>query len=177
MAGLSSGDSWVHMTATRASIAASVSFTFPWRLASMKSRLHDSAEARMEATYFLFPERIWKRSTPKAYTSLFSVKRPVFVYSGARYPIAALALSDEKTVSSVRSLCRHESESRGSDHWLISTFLADMFWCTRDDGLLAFLHPCKYSIPAPYQQINDLIRPIIQEIFKKLKKCMIAIGV
>lgn len=127
--GRSMGDSWVHIKAILASLAASYSENLPWRLASMKSwNLHVSAPRWIELVNFRFPERIWKTSTPNAYTSLFSVKRPVVVYSGARYPMAALALSAEKTMSSVRSLCRPESESRGLSRWSMSTFSAEMFW-------------------------------------------------
>jgi hypothetical protein len=55
------------------------------------------------------------------------VKRPVVVYSGAKYPMAALALSMEKTMSSARSLCRPESEIKGLYGLLMNTFSADIF--------------------------------------------------
>lgn len=42
--------------------------------------------------------------TPKAKTSVFSVNFPVVTYSGAKYPMAALVLSAEKTKSSARRL-------------------------------------------------------------------------
>jgi hypothetical protein len=51
----------------------------------------------------------------------------VVVYSGAKYPMAALALSMEKTKSSARSLCSPESESMGLYHLSMNTFSADIF--------------------------------------------------
>lgn len=123
------GDSLVHIKAILASLAASSSENRPWRLPSMKSwNLHISAPRWIELENFRLPDRTWKTSTPNAYTSLLSVNRPVVVYSGARYPMAALVLSAEKTMSSVRSLCRPESESSGLSRWSMSTFSAEMFW-------------------------------------------------
>jgi hypothetical protein len=74
----------------------------------------------------------------------------VVVYSGARYPMAALVLSAENTMSFVRRFCKPESASNGLHRWSIRTFSAVMFWWIRD-GLFA-LYPCKYAIPA--QEMN-----------------------
>lgn len=114
MDGLWLGDSWVQCRAICPRLDASDTENFPSRFGSMKSSTLDNSTAgRVNGVILHFPLRIWNTIIPNAYMSLFSVNRPVVVYSGARYPMAALALSIEKTISSARSLCRPESESKG----------------------------------------------------------------
>lgn len=111
MVGLLMGSSLVHDSARFASFVAWDSEKFPFRFLSMKSlNLHTSVSKRREFASLRVPERIWNMMTPNAYMSLFSVKRPIVMYSGARYPMAALVLRDEKIMSSARSLERPESE-------------------------------------------------------------------
>lgn len=144
--GLLSGASLVQANASLASFKASDSENFPWRFSSTRSSsLPDSAPSRIKWVILRFPLMTWNTITPKAYTSLLSVNRPTVVYSGARYPMAALDLRVEKTTSSTKSLCSPESESRGLKCWSMRTFSADMFWWTRA-GLLGLM-PCKYSMP------------------------------
>lgn len=82
--GLLSGNSLVQRNAIFPRIAASGSVKFPFRLLSIKfSKLQHSAADRIELESSRLPERIWKMITPYAKTSLFSVKRPVVIYSGA----------------------------------------------------------------------------------------------
>ena len=83
--------------------------------------------------------------TPNAYMSLFSVKLPVVMHSGARYPNAALVFRAEKTMSSARSLGRPESEINGLNSWSIRTLSADMLRCTSEG--LSSLSLCRYPIP------------------------------
>jgi hypothetical protein len=59
-----------------------------------------------------------------------SVNRPVAAYSGARYPMAVLYLSVEKTTSSARSLCRSASARRRAQRSSRSTLSAEMLWWT-----------------------------------------------
>ena len=129
MFGLLVGSSWVHISAIFASLVASDSENFPSRFVSMKSsNLQDSAANRIELVSIRFPKRTWSMITPNAYMSLFSVKRPVVIYSGARYPMAALVFRAEKTMSSARSLGRPESEINGLLCWSMRIFSTDMFW-------------------------------------------------
>lgn len=144
--GLWSGSSWVHTSPSFASAAASGSENCPCRLVSTNSSyLHDSAASRIKVLSCNFPDITWRTMTPNAYTSLFSVKRPVVIYSGARYPIAALVFRVEKTMSSASSLGRPESEINGLNCWLMRTFSTDMFWWIMAGLFSPWL--CKYPIP------------------------------
>jgi hypothetical protein len=77
--------------------------------------------------------------------SLFSVKRPVVMYSGARYPMAALTFRAEKTTSSARSLGSPASMINGLNSLSRRTFSTDIFWCTIEGLLASSL--CRYPIP------------------------------
>ena len=151
--GLLSGSSWVQASPIFASLAASDSENSPLRFVSTKSaNLQDSAASRIELVSCCFPDKIWRMITPNAYISLFSVKLPVVMYSGARYPNAALVFRAEKTMSSARSLGRPESEINGLNRWSIRTLSAEMLLWTRE-GLFSSLL-CRYPIPGWERRIN-----------------------
>ncbi|BAS96019.1 Os06g0134750 [Oryza sativa Japonica Group] len=132
-----------------ASLAASVLEKTPLRFSSIRLSRSLATVLTFSCETALLPVMTWRTTIPNAKTSLFSVNRPVVAYSGARYPIAALAFRVEKTTSSARSLCSPGTDKRGVKWWSRRIFSADMFWCTTD-GLLAFLL-CMYSTPANHQ--------------------------